>query len=188
MSAIAMLNTPITQARAPSAMERWSFLIPTITAIALGSFFIPHFALGLAVGTAVVITEIVALILLRPTILPPLQQKRQVSQYHESIIKNPVNATLLGPIFEEVLFRGIILPALFNITKSVPFAAIGSGLLFGAAHLNNRHDGAQKQAIVSAIWGTAIGFFSVSYGLGAAIAAHIANNTIATSLSVALSK
>ncbi|MBS0621135.1 MAG: CPBP family intramembrane metalloprotease [Verrucomicrobia bacterium] len=188
MTAINASHLLAAQTHTPSKMERWEFLIPTISVIALGSIFIPHFALGIAFGTALLFAEVTVILLLRCCFpLPAPERKNEVSEYKQNIHRNPIQATLLGPFVEEVIFRSWILPALRAITGSAPFAAIGSGILFGAAHLVNPHDGARFQAVASTVWGIAVGFFAISYGLPAAIAAHIANNTIATSASVALS-
>jgi hypothetical protein len=44
----------------------------------------------------------------------------------------------------------------------------------------NPHKGALQQAIAASVKGIALGILSVQFGFGAAVAAHLANNTIVT--------
>ncbi len=108
--------------------------------------------------------------------------RRSADFYLELIIKPLVWADiiwlgLLPGLSEELLFRGVMLPALgFNIT-----AVIISSLLFGVLHLS----GTEQWAYV--VWATVVGF---AFGLSALltgnllipIVAHITTNLVSSLL------
>lgn len=170
------------------------FLIPTITGIALGILFLPHFSLGLAVGVGDFAFTIVTMALLDSQGMLRVHPDKN-SKYSQNIARSLLFIALFGPIVEEGLFRGLIQPLLTKtIQILIPAAAssvFGSGLtiatlvsiiataaLFGVAHYFNPHQHAHIQAIACTLSGICLGILSAQFGIGAAIAAHVANNTI----------
>ncbi len=67
---------------------------------------------------------------------------------------------------------------------SVPSAlALGiTSVGFGLAHLRNKHPNAHLQAVCTTIAGITFGTLYQTFGLGAAIGAHVCNNTILVTL------
>ncbi|MGC1878917.1 MAG: CPBP family intramembrane glutamic endopeptidase [Rhabdochlamydiaceae bacterium] len=172
------------------------FLIPTITAIGWGILLFPNFGLGLAVGTADFVFSAISLVVLSKTkIIKPQTDKN--NEYDKHLLRSLLHVSVFGPIAEEGIFRGLVQPLL---TKSVqvliPAATViffGTGLsvatavaivatsvLFGAAHLPNRHKNAHIQAMSATVSGVVMGILAARFGIGASIAAHIANNSLAS--------
>lgn len=80
---------------------------------------------------------------------------------------------VLGPVCEEILFRGIILKSLKRFGKMT--AIIASSVLFAMFHMN------PVQFFVPILVGLVLGFMTVqSKSIFPAIVAHIANNTLRT--------
>lgn len=179
--------------------KNFLFLIPTITGIALGIIFLPNFTLGLAAGFGMVVVTVISLKLL--TVAGLIEDiKEEKSEYAKMLGKESLEATLFGPIAEESLFRGGMQPLLTKaiewIIPSTAAALIGpsfsiaattsilvTGVFFGALHYLNPHKAALHQAVVASIGGVAFGALAAQFGFGAAVAAHIANNTLAISFS-----
>jgi len=177
-------------------LRNFLFLVPAISAIAIGSIFIPHFAFGLGVGAIKLVATIISHVILdRSGILPRVEEKN--SKYSEAIRSALLSVSIFGPIVEEGVFRGFLQPVLTNAVQIlIPAAAaalfgptlsvavivsvVATSVLFGAAHLFNSHKNAHIQAISSTVAGLIYGFLTVQFGIGAAMAAHIANNTIAS--------
>lgn len=181
-----------------SSPSKWTYLIPTISVIALGCFFIPHFSLGLGAGVVMLAGSAVLAFALYA--LGISKKTDNNSEYDQQIRDNPILASIIGPVLEEVAFRGLLLPTIARIAlRILPFAAapfLGTGMLvataigigcsavaFGAIHLFNSHENAKSQALVCAVAGIAHGVLYATFGLGASIAAHIMNNTIVVILS-----
>jgi hypothetical protein len=182
--------------------RNYLFLIPTIAAIAVGAIFIPHFGLGLAVGTADLVVSMIGFTLLdRSGILPRTEEKN--SKYQQALRDALLEVSVFGPIAEEGVFRGIIQPLLTRtiqillpaaavaffgtpLSIAVFISVVASSILFGAAHYMNPHKNAHIQAISATVGGLVYGFLSAQFGIGASMAAHIANNTL-VSMIVALS-
>jgi membrane protease YdiL (CAAX protease family) len=170
------------------------FLIPTITGIALGILFLPNFGLGLTIGAVdFMITVISFGILSKAGIIKHIDEKN--SEYQKHLRKSLLAVSFFGPIAEEGVFRGLIQPL---VTKSIQIlvpaataAVFGTGLsvatvvsivatsvLFGAAHYFNPHKNSHIQAVSATVSGFVMGILSAQFGIGASIAAHIANNSI----------
>ncbi|PST45562.1 CPBP family intramembrane metalloprotease domain-containing protein [Bifidobacterium callitrichos] len=94
----------------------------------------------------------------------------------ESITESAVTVSmwlyigLIGPIFEEVLFRGVLLKELKPFGRN--FAIVTSALLFGLFH------GDVVQGAFAFLMGLLLGFVAMEYSLVWAIAIHIFNNAI----------
>lgn len=167
-----------------------------VACVALGIAFLPGFASGLLLGSVCSLVNIALAILMHR--ISPLNAPK--SSYYYFLINNPLTATIVGPSIEEILFRGLLLPAmlavittLFPITTTIMFwgtgitlaATIAIGLtagLFGLAHIANDHEGAYRQVFFTTLFGIACGVIALQLGLWAAIGAHIVNNSIMMAL------
>lgn len=86
---------------------------------------------------------------------------------------------VLAPIAEEIFFRGMVFGALRNSIGLVP-AALVSGLLFGAMHIDSGTSERLLQVIPLALFGVALALLYHWTGtLYAAIAVHATNNAVA---------
>ncbi|MBR1972135.1 MAG: CPBP family intramembrane metalloprotease [Oscillospiraceae bacterium] len=83
-------------------------------------------------------------------------------------------ASVLGPIGEEILFRGYALRSLRPFGKR--FAIFGSALLFGLFHGN------LLQAPYAILMGLLLGYVAVEYSIGWAIGLHMFNNLVLADL------
>ena len=83
-------------------------------------------------------------------------------------------ASILAPIWEELLFRGFILRTLQPFGKR--FAVLGSALLFGLFHGN------LLQTPYAILMGLLFGYATVEYSVGWAVALHMFNNLVLADL------
>lgn len=82
-----------------------------------------------------------------------------------------IYVVVLGPLFEELLFRGLILRTLDKYHRG--FAVLVSSLLFGMLHMN------LQQGIVTFAVGCVLGYVSLKHdSLLLPIGMHIANNLV----------
>lgn len=51
-----------------------------------------------------------------------------------SVLRVLFFASVVAPIWEEIVFRGMLFPAIANATRSIPYGIIGSSVLFAAIH------------------------------------------------------
>jgi membrane protease YdiL (CAAX protease family) len=168
-------------------------LIPTVAALGAGILLFPHsFPIGIVVGsiyTGIVIGSISAMGMLKfeipQTKIVFISDKFNSDMLH--LIK-PIFVTIIGPLGEELLFRGSI-PLLshaivylipnasavlfgpFNV--SVVISIVATSILFGLLH-----DDLSKIKIIG---GLVYGILGVYFGLAAAVGAHMMHNTIAVS-------
>ncbi|WP_240541434.1 type II CAAX prenyl endopeptidase Rce1 family protein [Bifidobacterium santillanense] len=77
---------------------------------------------------------------------------------------------LVGPICEEVMFRGVLMKELKPLGRD--FAILTSALLFGLFH------GDVVQGVFAFLLGLVLGFVAMEYSLVWAIALHVFNNAI----------
>ena len=81
-----------------------------------------------------------------------------------------IYASILGPITEEIVFRGALLRGLEKYGKL--FAIIVSAVLFGAFHSN------LIQGIFTTLAGLLLGYVAIEYSIKWAIVFHIINNLV----------
>lgn len=79
-------------------------------------------------------------------------------------------ACLLGPVAEEILFRGLVLRSLQPYGKK--YAIVVSSLLFGLFHGN------LMQAPFAFVVGLVMGYVAMEYHIGWAVALHLINNLV----------
>ena len=79
-------------------------------------------------------------------------------------------ASILAPVWEELLFRGFILRTLQPFGKR--FAILGSAFLFGLFHGN------LLQTPYAILMGLLFGYVTVEYSIGWAVALHMFNNLV----------
>jgi len=83
-------------------------------------------------------------------------------------------ASILGPVWEELLFRGYILRTLRPFGKR--FAILGSALLFGVFHGN------LLQTPYAVLVGLLLGYITVEYSLVWSVLLHMFNNLVLADL------
>lgn len=172
--------------------EKWFYLVPVVAAVALGSLYLPNVALGLAAGTVMaVVVNVSVLALSALKVLKPDAD----SSYLMSVQLSPVLSSLVVPVGEELIFRGALQPLITRaIVWIAPAAAatflgtplsIATGVsiattavIFGLFHSANDYENAAVQGVFSTLSGVALGVLAAQFGLGAAMAAHVANNTL----------
>ncbi len=200
MPKVPSFRTPIEPISTTSSTDkkssRWRFLIPTIGVVALGSLFIPNVGIGLALGFADFLISCTLLVI--ATVVFKLKQDEN-SDHEKFIDKHSLYATLIGPILEEGIFRGVVQPltarAILLIIPAAGAAVLGSSITiataiaiattavaFGAIHALNKHKQAHIQAGIATVGGISLGLIAARFGLGASMAAHILNNTLAISI------
>ncbi|MEW9095401.1 MAG: CPBP family intramembrane glutamic endopeptidase [Clostridiaceae bacterium] len=101
-----------------------------------------------------------------------------VEETFKEFVKNPylmvISGVIIGPIFEEIFMRGIILEGFLNEYKATT-AIIASSLIFGLIHLNIH------QFINATIIGLFLGMmYYKTRSLILCIVAHMLNNAIAS--------
>lgn len=171
----------------------WLYIVPTIGALALCVFLAPTAApIGMAVGVATCVGSAVVLIALK---VANLMTPDENSEYEQILREYPSLGTLVAPVIEEGIFRGLIQPLatraiLFlipaagaallgpSLSIAVTVSVVATAVLFGITHLFNSHKNSHIQAIVTTFSGIAFGLIAAQFGLPAAIAAHMINNTI----------
>lgn len=177
----------------------WSYLIPTISVMILGALFVPHFATGLLAGLiSMPVNLIIGCILV--IFFAARDESTSESEHSEFLKNQSLYCSLIGPVGEELVFRGLIQQLLIlALTWLFPMAAnsillfpginiiaalsiLLSSIIFGAAHAQNRHNNAHLQAVSTSITGVFLGLLAFHFGLGASIAAHILIGTILTTL------
>jgi len=83
-------------------------------------------------------------------------------------------ASILAPVWEELLFRGYVLRALRPFGKR--FAVLGSALLFGLFHGN------LLQTPYAVLMGLVLGHVTVAYSIGWSVLLHMFNNLVLADL------
>lgn len=178
--------------------DQWSYLIPTIMTLAVGAFFLSNVGIGMALGVGSFVTVIVLKKILPKAWLFTENKENTPDNYAiylNKSLSSHLSSTLGAPLVEEILFRGIVQPflahsiillfptaaqAVFSplLTTAMIISILATAILFGLAHFKNQTDYARCQVILSSITGCAYGILAAEFGLQAAIAAHIINNSI----------
>ena len=83
-------------------------------------------------------------------------------------------ASILAPVWEELLFRGFVLRTLRPFGKR--FSVLGSALLFGLFHGN------LLQTPYAVLMGLLLGYVTVEYSIGWAVLLHMFNNLVLADL------
>ena len=81
---------------------------------------------------------------------------------------------LIGPIFEEIVFRGVLLGALAPYGRN--FAIVTSAVMFGLYH------GDFTQGLFAFVMGLLLGFVAMEYSLLWSIVLHVFNNAVISGL------
>lgn len=179
-------------------IEDWLYLVPVLAVSGFGLAIAPSFALGLVVGMVHMLFWLLCLLAYlcfygNKSIDSPTKD------FKDMIDKNNIIVTLVIPVFEEFLFRGLllslsisILTGLFPAVAALPLLAtglnlaegcsiLGTAFLFGIGHASNSKGG-YAPVIILTLFGIIMAVLAVKFGLAVAIAAHIANNTTALSI------
>lgn len=174
----------------PDDIEVYSNIFFTI---GIGILYIPNFTLGLATG-AVLYFCMLMIILGCKTFFPV----NSSSTYEKMIMSQKFHTSIIAPVLEEMLFRGILQPLLinlsilfapttstaitifgFSLSAPVIFAIGITSIIFGAAHMKNKHEMVNLQVLFASLFGNVLGFLAFEFGLGASVGAHIMNNFLA---------
>ena len=99
-----------------------------------------------------------------------LQQAIESSQAGSTTISMFIYAGFLGPIAEEIVFRGFVMHAFERAGCGKFCAILSSAILFGIMHAN------PTQSIFAVYVGVIFGYAAMEYGLVWSIALHIINN------------
>jgi membrane protease YdiL (CAAX protease family) len=132
-------------------------------------------SLGLFVGVLIISLVIVNFItgFFTELGLEPIQPKYEIPTSPFAMILFVISIAIAPPLFEEFVFRGVILHSLRKFGDG--FAIFVTAILFGAMHQTI------PQAINAFIIGLALGFFVVKTGsLWTGILLHFVNNLLAT--------
>ncbi len=175
-----------------------SFLPPTVAVLAFGALVFPSSVpIGILAGAGSFVATIVVLVASRCFQLFVEDEEAENKQYSHTEM---LQMTLTGPLIEEVIFRGGIQPlgtrAILWLIPAASALCLGTSLtiaccasifftavLFGLAHLTNKHKNTHIQAYNAFKGGVIYGFLSVHFGLLAAIAAHMVHNTLGLTIS-----
>lgn len=205
MSISAIRHQPLFQSEQPffevaqsniNTLKDWSYLIPTISVLALGIISTANIPVGMVIGVVSFALGAAAAI---ATSLLGLSEEDRDSEYEKMLSDNPLLATLAAPFLEEGFFRGFLQPLVMrSIVILVPAAAaaflgtsftiastvsiVATAALFGIAHIFNDHKNSHIQAALATVGGVLYGITAAQFGLPAAIAAHIINNTLAMTM------
>lgn len=88
--------------------------------------------------------------------------------------------SIIGPIGEELVFRGVVLKGLLRLSRRPWVAIVGSALIFGLVHMN------PVQVFGASLMGLVMGWLYVRTGsLMPGIVMHVANNSLSTALMLA---
>lgn len=169
-------------------------LIAIVMSIAAGTLLLPTFRIGAAVG-ALSGTSAVAIFKLMTylKIIPPSLKKNPYAldllrmSFLRSCVACPaIEEIIRGTIQTVIAFSAYRICVLFTTTIHASFysaciSIVVAGVLFGATHALNSHEHNRLQAIFACIMGNVNGYLQYRFGIIAAIAAHIVNNTIALS-------
>lgn len=180
--------------------EKLRTLIPIITSIGIGSYFVPNFNLGLGVGVGMFLIDCTTLGLLEKYKVVVLANESEDNIYHRTLEEFPFITDVICPIVEESLHRGflqsllskkiqVIFPSTENLligplSTATTTSILANSAIFGLAHYFNPHQAASLQAIFASVQGIAFGVLADQYGLGSAIGAHTAINASGTILSM----
>ena len=168
------------------------YLVPVIAAVALGSLYVPNFAVGLASGAALSAVMHVGNKTLHAL---KIVKSNSDSSFLKSVKFSPLFASLGLPVIDELVSRGVIQPAFARaIVWIAPAAAatflgtplsiatgvsiVATATFFSLFDLRNEHKHAPLHAVSSTFSGIAFGVLATQFGLGASIAAHVFYNTV----------
>ena len=156
-----------------------------------------RFSIGCAAGFAMFCANL-ALLLLFPNFLNSKAATEHADQTYHQFISKAISTIVIGPIVEEIMFRGVLqsiylnhLPRLISKgvapgsekwfdTKFAKAFRIGfSAFIFGLAHLVNGITGARRQAFGSAMFGIGTALLTESRpGIIGSIGAHMTTNAL----------
>ncbi|MBF8262767.1 MAG: intrarane metalloprotease [Parachlamydiales bacterium] len=110
----------------------------------------------------------------------------------EMLDKEFVPGVIIAPIFEEIVFRGLLqpmaslgmvfcfhqlaAPSLLGLSQASVLSIVGSGIGFGLLHYFNHEQGGTFPATISSLAGIGFGVVRAKLGLAASIGAHMTAN------------
>ena len=110
-----------------------------------------------------------------------LQQAIETSQAGSQTVSMFIYASFLGPIVEEIVYRGFVMHTFERAGCGKFCAILSSAILFGIMHAN------PTQSVFAVYVGVVFGYAAMEFGLGWSIALHIINNFLFGDLMVFIS-
>lgn len=180
------------QKNTDTSNDALSYFIVMGLVIIAGAVLDPYFHVGLFVGVANWLISIPIANVLRSFLPINTDVNKDASHTFDY---DPLYVSLIAPIWEELIFRGciqstllLLIPLLIPSTATLFIApglsaaalmsVIITSVAFGLAHIGNNHSGSYVQGAVTTLSGLNLGLLTIYFGLPAAIASHIANNTL----------
>ncbi len=132
-----------------------------------------------AAGTALVLWTLAT----HPAAPPYLAELQRYPSW--LAILGVIGFALVNPIWEEALFRGVVLEDLIAVWGAIP-AVIGQAVLFGAAHWSGFPSG-WIGVLMAAAWGLMLGILRLrTHGIAVPYLVHVTANAVIGSLAVLL--
>ncbi|SEK53013.1 hypothetical protein SAMN02910353_00820 [Ruminococcus sp. YRD2003] len=101
-----------------------------------------------------------------------LQQAIEMSQAGSTTVSMFLYASILGPIAEEIVYRGFVMHTFERAGCGKFCSILVSAILFGIMHAN------PTQSVFAIYVGVVFGYAAMEFGLGWSIALHIINNLL----------
>ena len=99
-----------------------------------------------------------------------LQQAIETSPAGSQTISMFIYASIIGPIIEEIVYRGFVMHTFERAGCGKFCSIVASAILFGIMHAN------PTQSVFAVYVGVVFGYAAMEFGLGWSIALHIINN------------
>ena len=148
------------------------------TAWGIGGFLAE---LPLAMLLAVILTKLLEFL---PSPQHPAQMELALSRDPFAILSTIFLGTIVAPIWEEIMFRGLLFPALSRVFKNVPIGAVASSIIFASVH-------PQGLALWAALATTGLASCAISYhtkSLVPSIILHFCHNMVLMVLTLAYAR
>lgn len=133
-------------------------------------------ALILGFNAAVSLAPLFLEMLLQLMNIPPVEGELDITDAYMNL-PGILYVVILGPLFEEVMFRGAILRSLQPYGNN--FAIVVSSILFGAYHL------ALTQGVFAFFVGLVLAYCALRFSIKWSLLLHVTNNAIAMAITYA---
>lgn len=152
----------------------WVDFIPPAAVVLTGSMISSSFRVGVQASMAELALVLTVVFLGASNEKEPTGSSYQTAYYKRHVFHSAV----IGPVLEEIEFRGILQPFITAITGSSNIGILSSSICFGAIHVNNEHEYKNIQAVAAGATALWYGFLRNQFGMMAPIGAHIFHNMV----------
>ncbi|BCG63052.1 MAG: hypothetical protein methR_P0741 [Methyloprofundus sp.] len=136
--------------------------------------------IALLVGVGLLVLDTINSVYILQDDIQQQAQSALAQAKKEGIVSSTIAACFLAPLMEEMLFRGVLLPA-FSYKNKHTIGIISSALLFSLVHFS------AEQAIILFIAGVCFGILRIqSHSIWPPFLAHFANNTLTWSIYIVM--